>query len=248
MSENAELPEDQSRALATRVREELARRRISRQRLADDAKISLSTLEKVLKGSRPFTLATVIRLEEALHLRLRAPDILPASSSESASVALGGYSRAAVTWLEGDYVTLRPSFEVDGAIYSYLTRIGWNTVTERLEFQESERLDMPFSQKGQVSIPNKSGQIYLYTNDDGQMRLAILGRPQIGGEMFGLLATLRAASGGQLQPVSAPLVLIPSANTTAQFGRITQSDPAYRAYHAHLSKAVSGEYVHFYTP
>src|SRR5580704_19681074 len=71
--ETSELSEAQSRELAAKVREELARRRMSRQRLANDAKISVSTLEKALSGSRPFTLATIIRLEEALRIKLRAP-------------------------------------------------------------------------------------------------------------------------------------------------------------------------------
>ncbi|MFD0935654.1 transcriptional regulator, partial [Methylobacterium trifolii] len=39
-----ELPEAQSRAIAQAVREALARRRISRQALADEARISISTL------------------------------------------------------------------------------------------------------------------------------------------------------------------------------------------------------------
>ena len=63
---DSQLSDEQSRAVAALVREELARRRISRQRLADQAKISISTLEKALSGRRPFTLATTIRLEEAL--------------------------------------------------------------------------------------------------------------------------------------------------------------------------------------
>ena len=66
-----QLSDEQSRAVAIRVREELARRRISRQHLADQAKISISTLEKALSGRRPFTLATTIRLEEALSVALR---------------------------------------------------------------------------------------------------------------------------------------------------------------------------------
>src|SRR5438128_10468885 len=67
----SQLSGTQSRAVAAMIREELARRRISRQRLADEAKISISTLEKALAGRRPFTLATTIRLEEALGLALR---------------------------------------------------------------------------------------------------------------------------------------------------------------------------------
>ena len=61
-----QLSAEQSRQVAEQVREELARRRISRQTLAEQAKLSLSTLEKVLGGRRPFTLATTVRLEEAL--------------------------------------------------------------------------------------------------------------------------------------------------------------------------------------
>ncbi|HEX4557152.1 MAG TPA: helix-turn-helix transcriptional regulator, partial [Xanthobacteraceae bacterium] len=68
------LTDAQSRVIATLIREELARRRISRQLLADQAKISISTLEKALSGRRPFTLATTIRLEQALGVTLRAND------------------------------------------------------------------------------------------------------------------------------------------------------------------------------
>src|SRR5262252_4757677 len=66
-----QLSDEQSRFVADLIREELARRRISRKRLADQAKISISTLEKALSGRRPFTLATTIRLEQALGVALR---------------------------------------------------------------------------------------------------------------------------------------------------------------------------------
>src|SRR5713101_9323889 len=66
-----QLSDQQSRSVAALVREQLARRRISRQHLADQAKISISTLEKALSGRRPFTLATTVRLEEALGVPLR---------------------------------------------------------------------------------------------------------------------------------------------------------------------------------
>src|ERR1041385_8607263 len=114
VSPETKLTDDQSRLIATQIREELARRRISRQRLADQAKISISTLEKALAGRRPFTLATTIRLQEALGVALRK-----AGANGSAGVAavpslapgdLGFYSRPAVSWLEGNYLTLRPSF------------------------------------------------------------------------------------------------------------------------------------------
>ena len=49
-----------------RLREELARRRMSRASLADHAKISLSSLEKPLSGQRPFTDQALVRIETAL--------------------------------------------------------------------------------------------------------------------------------------------------------------------------------------
>src|ERR1700747_841448 len=66
-----QLSPEQSRQVAETIREEIARRRISRQTLAEQAKLSLSTREKVLGGRRPFTLATTVRLEEALGVSLR---------------------------------------------------------------------------------------------------------------------------------------------------------------------------------
>jgi transcriptional regulator with XRE-family HTH domain len=247
--ETTELSEAQSRDLAAKVREELARRRISRQRLADDAKISISTLEKALSGTRPFTLATIIRLEEALKIKLRIPatndKAADARATSSAPMDLGGYSQGAVKWLEGDYLTLRPSFDLKDTVYAYRTKIEWSTDKTCLCFQESERLDAPFSQKGVISIPNKSGRVYLVTSDEGQFRLAILGRPQISGEMYGILTTLRAERGGQLQPVSTPLVLLPIAKQAVQFGRVAPADPLYAAYRAYLQRAVDDDHIRF---
>ena len=85
-----DLLEAETREVGHRVREQLARRRISRQALADMAKISLSTLEKSLSGTRPFTLATTIRLEEALGVPLRpGPAPAPIVSHDLAPELMG---------------------------------------------------------------------------------------------------------------------------------------------------------------
>ena len=103
------LQEAHGKEIARKVREELARRRISRQALADMARISISTLEKALSGRRSFTSATVISLEEALGSPLRARPA-PAAASDFAPEELAGCARGAVRWLEGRYLTLRPWF------------------------------------------------------------------------------------------------------------------------------------------
>jgi transcriptional regulator with XRE-family HTH domain len=237
-----ELSQAQSDAIGQAVREQLARRRISRQRLADDAKISISTLEKALNGNRGFTLATIIRLEQALGVSLRTAPAREAAADVQAPAELGSYSRAAVKMLEGGYLTLRPSFEVKGAIYAYRTDITWDG--GKLVFAESERLDSANAQAGSVSVPIPSGHIYLSTNAFGQMRLAVLGRQLRTGEMYGLLTTLRTASGAHLEPVSAPLAMIPLKPSHA-FGRITADHPSHTVYKHHLDWVVENGFARF---
>jgi transcriptional regulator with XRE-family HTH domain len=245
-----QLSDEQSRAVATQVREELARRRISRQRLADQAKISISTLEKALAGRRPFTLATTIRLEEALGVVLRkaggngahpvavVPSLAPGD--------LGFYSRPAVSWLEGSYLTLRPSFGDPSAIYAYRTELAWDETLSSLIFRESERVDAEFSQQGLVSVPNQSGFIYLVTNRHGQYRLVIISRPTINGEMFGIMTTLQVGRGNNLMPVSAPIVYVPLAkNTWVEFGRIPAGHACYERYRRYLRRTTEEEFALF---
>lgn len=238
--------------VAERVREEIARRRISRQHLADEARISLSTLEKALSGHRPFTLATIIRLEQAMGFELRDTSETqkpkPVASNGHAAEELGSYSRAAVSWLEGTFLTLRPSFGNHGDIFAYCTDIVWDTGSVHLKFEERERTDASFSQRGCVSVPHLSGHVYLVTNTSGQYRMAVLSRPSIAGEMYGILTTLRAGQGAQLTPVSVPLVLVPMKVFEAPvFGRITPADHAYDQYSRFLNKTIGDGYASFVT-
>lgn len=242
-----DLDTQSSESVAAVVREALARRRQSRQWLADEARISLSTLEKALAGRRPFTLATVVRLEEALGLHLRATMAAAPTAHDAphlAPVELGAYSRAGVSWLEGDYLTLRPSFNSPGAVYAYRVLIAWNEECHCLTFQESARLDAAFTQAGHVSFPHLSGHIYLVTQESGQYRIAILGRPSISGELNGILTTLIVGEGSQLLPAATPLALIPCrAGAEPLFGLISAGDPCYEEYRARLERIGSGGFA-----
>jgi transcriptional regulator with XRE-family HTH domain len=240
------LSADESRAITTLIREELARRRLTRASLADQARLSLSTLEKAMSGQRPFTLATVVRLEAALGQRLRRAVAAPALAEATlAPESLGSYSRPAVKWLEGSYLTLRPSFSVAKAIYAYRTEISWDNALSHLVFRESDRLDTAYKQDGAVSVPHQSGYIYLVTNKHGQHRMVTLSRPMIGGEMFGLLATLQSGKGATLMPIAVPVVLAPVANFEAdiRFGLITAQDGLYAAYEKLLRRCVNEPFV-----
>ena len=241
----------EDRTPAAIVLEELARRRLSRQQLAQQARISLSTLEKALSGRRPFTLATMVRLEQALGVSLR--DKADATSSrneaglpELAPDELGSYSRAAVSWIEGAYLTVRPSFGDKSAVYAYRTEILWDSGCSSLVFRESERLDAAFSQQGFVSAPNFSGHIYLVTNEHGQYRLIVVARPSISGVMHGILTTLQAGRGAHLIPVSTPIALVPLKRLArVHFGQILPTHPAYAEYKALLKRTVEEPFALF---
>ena len=241
-----QLSDEQSRQVAATVREELARRRISRQHLAEQAKLSISTLEKALGGRRPFTLATTVRLEQALGVSLRkGADAVPVNG-DVAPDSLGAYSRRAVTWLEGTYLTLRPSFGEKDSIYAYRTEILWDAAASRLVFREAERMDAAYAQFGEVAVPNQSGHFYLVTNRSGQHRLITLSRPTIAGEMYGIIATLLAGRGSQLTPIAAPIAFLPIRNVAAaSFGRIAPSDANYAAYRKELRRTTDEPFALF---
>jgi transcriptional regulator with XRE-family HTH domain len=245
-----QLSDEQSRQVAETIREEIARRRISRQALAEQARLSLSTLEKVLGGRRPFTLATTVRLEQALGVSLRkTPDIPAPAAPVNGDVApdsLGAYSRRAVTWLEGVYVTLRPSFGDKDSIYAYRTEIAWEAAASSLVFREGERTDAAYTQFGEVAVPNQSGFIYLVTNRHGQHRLITVSRPTILGEMYGIITTLLAGRGSLLTPIAAPIAYLPiKMIPSSTLGRISTGDANYAVYRQHLRRTIDEPFAMF---
>ena len=248
MTEQTMLRGGENEAIATRLREELARRRISRQALADMAKLSLSTLEKALSGSRPFTLTTVVRIEDVLGTSLRRPgDAASAPDAFLAPESMGSYSRPAVRWIEGGYLTLRPAFSQPGAIYAYRTEIFWDAEASHLRFAESDRADSSFTQAGFVSMPNLSGHTYLVTSEEGQYRLVMLGRATRERRMFGLLSTLQVGAGSQLVPVACPIVLLPLDQAEdLHFGLIAPGDRVHAAYDAILGQALTSDFCRWY--
>ena len=225
-------------ALAERIREELGRRRVTRQWLADEARISLSTLEKALAGQRPFTTGTLVRIEAALGLALRSRETAKENrSGDVAPDSLGAYSHPAVRWLEGDYLTLRPSFGTAQAIYAYRTTITWDEAGSHLVFSEADRADAAHRQRGDVALPHQSGDIYLVTQESGQYRLAILNRPTIDGALCGLLTTLQDAGGSRLVPVSCPILLLPIAGgATPHYGVFRPGEEFHADFAAALER------------
>jgi transcriptional regulator with XRE-family HTH domain len=192
--------------VAVTIKEALARHRMSRAKLAADAKISLSALEKGLSGQRSFSDSAVVRLEDVLGVSLRA------QQAATAPDELGGYARPTVSWLEGNYLTIRPANRKQGGLFTYTTIIDWDEKRSCLVFNERARLDRAYAQKGDVAVPHQTGHIYFSTNRHGQHRLMIMQRRTVSGEMFGILLTLQQDKGASLLPVTMPVAMVPMAN------------------------------------
>jgi hypothetical protein len=168
------------------------------------------------------------------------------SNGDIAADGLGAYSRRSVSWLEGEYLTLRPSFGDRDAIYAYRTEILWDAAAPCLAFRESERQDAAYTQLGEVAVPNQSGHIYLVTNRHGQHRLITVSRPTISGEMYGIITTLLAGRGSQLTPIAAPIALLPvKAVAAPTFGRISAGDANYAVYRQHLRRTTEEPFALF---
>jgi transcriptional regulator with XRE-family HTH domain len=245
---DGQLSDDQSREVAETIREEIARRRISRQALAEQAKLSLSTLEKALGGRRPFTLATTVRLEQALGVSLRKSTVAssPTAGNDVAPDSLGSYSHRAVTWIEDVYITLRPSFGDKDAIFAYRTEIVWEPKVSSLVFREGERTDAAYEHTGEVAVPHQSGFIYLVINKHGQHRVITVSRPPVSGAMYGIISTLRAGAGSHLTPVAAPIAYVPARNIAdPAVGPIAPDHATYKLYRDHLRRTVDESFALF---
>jgi len=104
-----------------------------------------------------------------------------------------------------------------------------------------------FTHSGEVSVPNKSGFIYLVTNRHGQHRLITVSRPTISGEMYGIITTLLAGRGSLLTPIAAPIAFVPIQNIPrSTVGRILSSDANYAVYREHLRRTIDEPFALFF--
>ena len=217
--------------------------------LADTARISISTLEKTLSRHRPVTLSTVVKLENALGINLKprqTPNVVVDEAQQVAPVSMGSYSRPSVKWVEGRYLTIRPSFTDGGAVFAYLTAISWDEESGYLTFSESERSDSWFEQVGHAAISNLSGHVYLVTNSEGQYRTLTLGRCSKYNALMGMLSTLAQIQGAHGMPMTCPIVLVRLEDgDEPQLGKFISTDGDYTRYRKMIDYALAEEFANF---
>src|SRR5262249_11421079 len=129
------------------------------------------------------------------------------------------------------------------------TEIFWDAVRSSLAFRETERIDAAFAQQGFVAVPSFSGHIYLVTNEHGQYRLIVVGRPSIGRAVHGILTTLQVGRGAHLLPGSTPIALVHLKGLAqVHFGRIQPGQSAYAQYRALLRRTLEEPFAMLLEP
>jgi hypothetical protein len=124
-----------------------------------------------------------------------------------APVQLGAYARAAVDHFIGSYLTLRPSFSVPAGVMAYRTDIFWDEGSPSLAFEERDRPDKPYANRGRVHISAASTYVHLISSNKGAVRMVVVSRPDASGQMCGLITTLHKQRAHFL-PVSAPIAYL----------------------------------------
>jgi len=136
-----------------------------------------------------------------------APEPSNATEGRAAPVYMGAYTRAGVDHYIGSYLTVRPSFSVEGGVMAYRTDITWDEEWPSLLFQERDRPDKPFLHRGRVYIPTSSMYIHLVSLTKGAMRMVMVSQLGPASQMHGLITTLHKQRAAFV-PVAAPIVYV----------------------------------------
>ena len=151
-------------------------------------------------------------------------------------------------WIEGEYLTIRPSFGDPGALYAYRTEIFWDEAGRGSAFARASGSTPPSRSTGGVGAEPVRARLSGH-QQSGQYRLIIVARPTIDGEMHGILSTLLAGRGAQLTPIAAPIVFVPIGKAAEPvFGRIGVGHPRYEAYRELLRRTIDDAFAIFRQP
>ena len=221
--------------VVARIREELARRPMSREQLAHRASVSKSTVDKLMTGA--YSPKTVAKIEEALGVPLQRLQVV----SDVAPDWLGGYARSDVEIYLGDYELIRPDTTMPGRrINIYAMAMDWDEGGSRLRMIHHGIERSRYRQFGVISVPEGQPYIFVVSSDGGWHQSCILERISFTRDMSGLMFGLNMVSRANLyRPVVVPMALVGYEGERRATRAVTQSDEEFAALSARLE--IAGE-------
>lgn len=210
----------------------LVTEKIKREEFCHRAGISPATLNKCMTGKMKFSDKTINKIQAIIGVQ----DNTKADELDGYR-NYGGYSKIQAKKFVGSYLTFRPSFSEEKAIFSYITDINWSDERGALEFSEKDRRDSEHSQRGFISIPQETNFIYFIVNYIGQYRMSVCRRNAISGEIYGLINTLRIVDNWALVPVTTYIHMIPYESCEHKItGVINSDDKNYQYFSKKLER------------
>lgn len=238
-----------------RIKTAMIEKKMTQAELADAADCHEKTIQNLLHG-RPVRDQTLFDVCMVLGLDFDEIKVVwsgqaaardepgkPSASKDIAPIYMGAYSRAAVDHYIGSYLTLRPSFTIEGQLVAYRTNISWDGDWPSLLFEEGERPDATYAHRGRLYIPASSMFIHLVSLTKGAMRMVIVSQIDRDGMMRGLVTTLNKQK-AVLVPVSAPIVYLRKDSFDASaFGDIAPGHEHYDKYAALIEETTGQGYA-----
>jgi hypothetical protein len=217
---------------------------LTRQVLADKAKIGIDRVDDFLNRKKPYvSLSTFLKIAKALGKEPLQPPAPP--KEQEAPDELGGYTIKSAKQYIGEYLCIRPLFGNPKHLNAYLMDLVWNEKEHCLAFEERRRFDKRHAQRGKVYIPTGQPYISLLTADAGEVRHIILARNREG-IMRGLVQTLFNRGGELYTPVCAPIVLRKTNGEViedADLGQIDSKKAKYKTYRELLNEVLENDFA-----
>jgi hypothetical protein len=232
------------KAIATAIQRYLDANGLARKDLIREH-LSKSSIEKLFQGD--FTERTLNKIEGILKTSFRAPS--SAVKNDTADRSVGGYVFAAVEYLQGDYICVRPMFANPANFNAYLITIEWSDERKCLVFEEKSRFDGKYRQTGTVHIPFGTAYMNLVSSSAGNVRTILLSLPDSEDMMRGIISTLSNPKGSVYIPVAAPIVLRKLRKAEEpELGTIAQTHHRHEEYRSWLATVLTEEFGIFAVP
>ena len=237
---------EQRKAVATAIRRHLDAHGITRKHLIR-ADLSESTVNKLFQGV--FTDRTLTKVDAILGTSFLRPNDKDRPSDDKAHRDLGAYTFEAASYLQGEYLCVRPSFGNPANLSAYIIHIAWDRAKTCLVFEERARADSKYVQSGVVYIPWGTPFFNLVTVDVGNVRTILLCLPDDDGIARGIMTTVQNPKGMVYIPTAVPVFLRRlQADKKPELGVISPAASSYVEHSKILLRIVADDFARFLVP
>lgn len=239
----AQVDDERQRAVQV-IRTYIARERISRETFAQRTKLGKSTVDKLLVGL--FSEKTLLQVEVQLGLNLRTATGVP---SRIARDDLGRYHFEDVQKYLGSYLLARPSFRDDNAILAFELDIVWDNKVPGLSALEKVSPESPNQpQIGILCMPRSSMHVFVFSNEQGWLKSAILTQLDGDHKMKGIMLTMGHVFGNTYMPVASPVLIQKmDGKTVCSAGVLFPDSTDYKKLKDDLASVEKENYARWFT-